>query len=303
MKSHRKRNRLPKRKRIQKKQSKNISNDEVDVMDDVMAQLRWQREKQTLDEAAPSELLLCPFDTTDKQTTHKPIGKFRYDPILKRYLPKSAYKSNGNNDACIQRLQQVYCKRNDANDTKLSVSSLNVSGRLFLSGVMNDQDIRKVIFRGIALRATSTYGSSSSTSEKMPQKRITKHRKHKMDIPAGAIYMEEKLKTRFECTQKSIILLATSLSYCSSERRKNIASILGPMCISHGLEVVGTIITKTTSQDTIGKAIERKVEVGQHQPIANADLPTNAEANIQARQSWLSMLHPICLGHTERWVY
>lgn len=270
-------------------------------MDDVMAQLRRQREKQKLDEAAASKESITPnsSDAAGNQTPHKSMGKFRYDPILKRYLPKSTYKSNGNNDACIQRMQQVYGQKKNAIDAKSNALRLSVSDR-HLSCAINDREIRKVVFRGFGLRATSTCKSSSMTEQAHGKSR-KKQRKHKMDLTD-----EEKWKNKlFACTEKSIVLLTTSLSYCSSARRKNIASILGPMCIARGLEVVATVATTTTLREKdkagcVTTSDKGKVRARQHKSLANTNQPTkNTEAD-EAYQLWPSMLHPICLGFTER---
>ena len=66
--------------------------------DDVVAQLQRQRQKKQAEQAPSEGASACPGQPLT-------LGGFRFDPQLKRYLPKKAFKPNGNNDVCIQRVK------------------------------------------------------------------------------------------------------------------------------------------------------------------------------------------------------
>ena len=68
--------------------------------DDVMAQLQRQRRKKQTEQASSEG---ASGQTCPRQPLT--LGGYRFDPALKRYLPKKAFRPNGNNDVCIQRVK------------------------------------------------------------------------------------------------------------------------------------------------------------------------------------------------------
>ena len=117
--------RKKRRKNKRKSLDGRVNEHEDAAMDDILAQLQRQREKrkqqqtkedQTSSAAAASIQVPQHHDDTSttsniassKQTqkTNVLSGKYHYDPTTKRYYPRSTLKSNGNNDVCIQRIQE-----------------------------------------------------------------------------------------------------------------------------------------------------------------------------------------------------
>lgn len=141
-------------------------------MDDIVAQLEWQRQKKKKEEqkdtSKPKEQsnsvhqIAKPFvfgqhTPTTAQNSNSSIcgNKFHYDPTTKRYYPKS--KPNGDNDVCIQSVQQKIKQQQQTtpfifgnnNSTSLSNMNDNINnkdGSPFLcKDNITDEDIRRVI--------------------------------------------------------------------------------------------------------------------------------------------------------------
>ena len=94
------RERGKKKKSHQQPQQRSPKNSLSDT-DDVLAQLQRQRQKKKQTEKAASD------GANGQACPRQPLtlGGYRFDPALKRYLPKKAFKPNGNNDVCIQRVK------------------------------------------------------------------------------------------------------------------------------------------------------------------------------------------------------
>lgn len=86
--------------------------------DDVIAQLQRQRQKKQAEQASSE-------GTSGQACPRQPLtlGGYRFDPQLKRYLPKKAFKPNGNNDVCIQRVKSRQV--NDTNIAERTMTSCN----------------------------------------------------------------------------------------------------------------------------------------------------------------------------------
>eukprot|EP00956_Cyclotella_meneghiniana_P021241 scaffold38441_cov21-Cyclotella_meneghiniana.AAC.1 len=299
------------RKRPPKQSSKsNSSNNKI--MDDVMAQLRRQREKQKSNEASATSTDERPekpidpsiTDTSTNTTAPKSMGKFRYDPVLKRYLPKSAYKSNGNNDVCIQKLQRTNREKSEEkSDTKEKISNTNNKDES-LPGIDTDEEIRRIAFRGISLRRGSNNYSqqilSSFGFENKNKKRKKQSKKHNDNGNNDRQY-----NNIFSCSEKSIVMLATSLSYCSSSRRQTIATILGELSTARGLENVSNTVTKDMLRKTDAVGCIVKSEDGMNTSRKEIDAANGSnsrgqksEVHKQSQRSrpstWYSMLSPMC---------
>ena len=144
-------------------------------MDDIVAQLERQRQKKKKEEQKDTSKhkeqsktdihqIAKPFvfgqHTSAAQNNSNSIGgnQFHYDATTKRYYPKSTFnKPNGDNDICIQSVQQKILKHQQqttpfifGNNNSTSLSSNdninNKDGSPFLHrNNATDEDIRRVI--------------------------------------------------------------------------------------------------------------------------------------------------------------
>lgn len=305
------------RKRAFKHKSRPHGN-ESDVMADVMAQLRRQREKRKTEDAVTSSAVHSSSVTDSNRDVvdaasndcapKKSIGKFRYDPVLKRYLPKSAYESNGNNDKCIQRLQKGNRKKMMTIDSTFSRASAAATSY----GAPFDYDLRRVLFGGCCLRNhSSTYHyyaaySLHSAEIKVDQKRKKRSKQSKTKDHTKCVHNLEQQPNIHPCSERSIILLATSLSYCSNTRRRRLVSALGTLYISRALGVVPSVATThmLIERNKIGCVIpdEEKRQRSTHQTICshrNSDTESKlAAADSSTKKAgstitWHSLLTPI----------
>jgi hypothetical protein len=301
------------RKWASKHKSKPRGTGSDDVMADVMAQLRRQREKRKADDAAESSVV-HPTSGADgnrvvvnaalNTCAPKSMGRFCYDPVLKRYLPKSAYKSNGNNDECIQRLQKESRKKMGAIDSK-PISRASAANTRSSSGAVFDYDLRRVLFRGCCLRTESGSHVAShlySTQVKVDKKRKKRSKQGTTKYSTKCLNtLEQKLCTH-PCSERSIILLATSLSYCSSTRRRRVASVIGAIYIARGLEVVSCVATTQMliEKNKIGCIIPdgEKRQRSNHQMIDNSRNSSveSKPAVFDSSTTWHSLLTPISTG-------
>jgi hypothetical protein len=281
-------------------------------MDDVMAQLQRQRERQRLDEAAASST-----DGVAYGCNPISLGKFRYDPILKRYLPKSTFKSNGNNDVCIQRMQRASI----APKAESKCSSMEKSSSCFAA--VDTRGIRRLVFRGCCLRQTCVDSGSASavTNERKNKSKKRKSRRKNLDhIDNEDKFKHNNLETindcnvegsqlynKIACSDMSIVLLATSLSYCSSTRRNNVATILGQISTARELEVVPSLVTKDMlfERNKIG-CLVASGENGHNRNLGQMKQPevdcshesqedtiNHSRKTIEIPSIWYSMLKPI----------
>ena len=229
-----------------------------DIMDDVMAQLHRQREQQS--SKLKTNKSNNPPLTDSIGYTPKSIGHFRYDPVLKRYLPKTAYKSNGNNDVCIQRIQKA--SMNGKKSTKLENRSQNANeGATSSCGIFTDKEICRVVFRGCCLRhnyeedqSLVTLGQLGREKRSKKPKKLRKY--NNVANHSEFSYKEDSMRSippvehsdvsyqTFACSERSIVLLVTSLSYCSSSRRHDISSILAQLSFTRRLRAVSTVATR-----------------------------------------------------------
>eukprot|EP00956_Cyclotella_meneghiniana_P016787 scaffold26817_cov38-Cyclotella_meneghiniana.AAC.2 len=283
------------RKRPPKQSSKSI-NSNNEIMDDVMAQLRRQREKQKSSATSTNERPKKPIDpsivdTSTNTTAPKSMGKFSYDPVLKRYLPKSAYKSNGNNDVCIQKLQLTNREKSEAKSNTLEKKSKTNNKDVSLPGINTDGEIRRIAFRGNSLRR------GLQSKNKKRKKQSKKHNDNGNN--------DMQYNNIFSCSEKSIVMLATSLSYCSSSRRQTIATILGELSTARGLENVSNTVTKDMLRktDAVGYIVKSEDGMNTSRKEIDAAVRSNSrgqksEVHKQSQPSrpstWYSMLSPMC---------
>jgi hypothetical protein len=304
------------RKRAFKHKSKPHGN-ESDVMADVMAQLRRQREKRKTEDAAASNAVHSSsvtdsnrevVDAASNDSAPKLMGKFRYDPVLKRYLPKSAYESNGNNDKCIQRLQKVNRKKMMTIDSTFARASVDTTS----SVASFDYDLRRVLFRGCCSRNHSTTYHDRATSSlhsaevTVDHKRKKRSKQSKTKDSTKCIHNLEQQPNIQSCSERSIILLATSLSYCSNTRRQKLVSALGTLYTSRALRVVPSVATThmLIERNKIGCVIpdDDKRQRSTHQTICshrNSDTESKLAAGDSSTKkagstlTWHSLLTPI----------
>ncbi|KAL3802216.1 hypothetical protein HJC23_001760 [Cyclotella cryptica] len=289
-------------------------------MDDVLAQLRRQREKQKERDVDPSSTSseIQRHASANKNDRARSMGGFFYDPILKRYLPRSVFKPNGNNDVCIQRIQQASIYKHESIDTK--PKSIN-SSRLGSFGTVTDRDLRMVVFRGCCIKPRVAsmsprdrgYGrqkkrKKQSSNINIEGKQNNTDRRNNISVrgheaPSAIHPLEEPHNATLPCSEKSIVLLASSLSYCSSTtRRRTIASTVAPLCIARRLEIVPTVATRDMllSANKIGCIVTsnetstaKSCTVGKPEELKGINHGASAKTNAVPPPNWFSMLHPI----------
>lgn len=276
-------------------------------MDDIVAQLRRQREKKQQQSKEASSSPAADTDqckNTNLETTHDDIkkntsiGDFQYDPVMKRYLPKSAYKPHGNNDVCIQRVQKER-KVNKLHDAKEVL--VNNDNLFQLRGNVTDGDIQRVVFRGTYLPRSSNIGDVASLQSKSGKNK----RKKRCNNTNLQIHKKDFIQSQHQsmpCSDRTALLLKTSLEYCTNTARRNaITSLLGPMSIARRAEIVPTQSTLKVIQNGTKKYNNSYVDLEEY----GYNEPTRpfAEPSQECQQSvgtalgkhgiWFSMLHPI----------
>lgn len=202
----------------------------------------------------------------------KSVGNFIYDPVRKRYFPASTFtKPNGNNDVCIQRMQDASSIVRKENN-KVGHFSRPL-------GVVTDEEIKKLVFRGITLQQLLQHPfADDSDNESLAcdgsKKRKKRKKKFNTNTSIGLEQINEDEARNFindnkqnidhnrfpysetpfsnsevdkpiPCSERSTLLLVSSLQYCTNSlRRATIVSTLGPMRIARGAKVVPTVATK-----------------------------------------------------------
>jgi hypothetical protein len=324
--SNGKRNQSSRRK--QGKEKPSARNQSNDVMEDVMEQLRKQRQKRSDAAAASNMVHDRAEDITKDDEQQRPadlMGNFRYDPILKRYLPKSTLKPNGNNDACIQQMQQASLEKLEL----LVERHIDDAIGQFSATTVTDGEMRRIIFRGYCLKSNVEHKTENIVDNHCADRNMSysgerEHRKSKKRKKQNdKIHFNGKkadtddafnhaYKTKLPCSEKSILLLAASLSYCTASRRKTTASILGPLCIARGLDIAPTVATK----DMLLKSRIGCVVTSDERTCNNSlfDVPKSSESKKKIglkgtkmtkaatpQSKWYTMLYPISFsGMTER---
>lgn len=308
-------------------------------MDDILAQLRLQRHKQR--EAAAVPPLANAADavgategsregassdtshpslwytkntkqrrrrhgSTTKRNEAKSMGNFIWDPVLKKYFPKSAFNPNGNNDVCIQRVQQASnAKSREQTDTESRVDKAQHGQQI---GAIKGWELQRVVYRGTSLKLYSSNhdqigGDSHSVSKQ-------KKRKKRYNTKAHGGHTESNRRDNINnswaptCSERSVLLLTASLSYCTStSRRMTIVSILSPTCIARRADVVPTVTTKDSLQRRCVRS-SKGCELSDAAKIRHdrgcAQKKTQPQPSMKNNHNhattipnWFSMLHPI----------
>mmetsp|Transcript_9278 Transcript_9278/g.16176 ORF Transcript_9278/g.16176 Transcript_9278/m.16176 type:complete len:446 (+) Transcript_9278:115-1452(+) len=298
-----------------KKKSKQRS-DNMGMDDDIVAQLQLQRQRQKQQSkeravAADNSQNTEPSPTDPKATRpsdkHDAAkcegnGDFQYDPILKRYFPKSTFQSHGNNDVCIQRIQKkIAPKEVDANSNKQRWLLMNEEPFHLTRGNVTDDDVRRVIFRGMRLPTNRCNNGDLSTLISHSGKKKKKQRNN-ADLPSQKIESPPPIP----CTERTTFLLATSLEYCTITQRRNaIASMLGPMSVARRAKVVPTQSTLETIQNNTKKCMHSYIdreESAYEEPIRpyagsiqrqKSWTGDSVQGSSLKMQRWFSMLHPL----------
>ena len=188
--------------------------------DDIVAQLERQRQKQAQQKLNDSPIQ----NSVEAVAKERRVGKFQYNPITKRYFPKSTFTANGNNDACIQRVQKHLLVTTD-------VSTIDNQLRR-PAGALTIGDIRWISFRRARLYNDNMYHNNG-------QRPNTIHEKKK--LRANTV---KKSPPFFPCTERTKLLLTTSLEYCAMSRKRNlIYNMLGPIIIAKRATITPNLST------------------------------------------------------------
>ena len=233
-------------------------------MADVMAQLRLQRQKAQSKVTNAAETEARTKCNIKKSVQNQEIGKFRFDPITNRYLPKSSFHKSGRRSKQRAVQNALYNLHSNATQKQVKTNAIIDRLRWKTHNSVTDEAVRRVIFRGSTI--------STSLEQKADSSQV---------IP---------------CSERSIQLLLTSRSYCrSSQRRDDIVNIIGPIAIARGAEVIPAAVTedilRTNTRDSqSNKKQQHAVPKKQfQQPHINAAMNSSSLHN----QMWYSLLRPI----------
>ncbi len=318
--------------------------------DDIVAQLLRQREKQTelllskeiatsMTTAVTSTSLSRPRDLSPpaaaashasrteerrrppRTTTPKKcelsvvVGNFRYDPTLGRYFPTSAFAIDGNNDACIQRIKEkllpATTKVVDASiiDERSSTPENEQPHRLG-GGIVTSGDIRRIAsFRGSFLPNDTMmcHGSGRCASSSLP---LHGHKRKKLRVNTTADGLPPFPPPPFPCTERTKLLLRTSLEYCTSiQRRNSIVSMkLGPVSVARRARITPTSSTLAMLRDQSKKYTTHPPHIHPPEdtgcderhhrgrpyyawPVVHTS--KSGSESSSSVQEWFSMLHPL----------
>ncbi len=200
------------------------------------------------------------------------IAGYVYDSIKKRYFPASTFnKPNGNNDICIQRMQESTAKAREYKMISGSKGKHDECGSgnsnldFWVHRGVSDHDISRLMFRGTSILSNFLQSEREIDTLPSPSAKTKKRRKRKnkdinserttYDKPSeqqcGFSSMGQSSKyscnTRFStnnripCSERTAVLLFTSLRYFThSYRRDRIISFLGPMRIARESRIIHT---------------------------------------------------------------
>ncbi len=234
--------------------------DRFDVIDDnidIVAQLQRQRKRQeeqsaaaadtaAADAAAAVPLLAANAKCRDNQRTcpsqqhqnQKNNGHFQYDPVKKRYFPKSIFTSHGNYDACANGIRKRI--QGSAEDVMVEgrnkiIDKQNLLLRWSGNGYVSFKDVRRIVFRGACLSMipnSDAITSSPSLQQHGGTTTKTKHTKDRDD-------------TKAFCTERTSLLLACSLQYCASTHRRNalVSTMIGPIVLARRARIIPVVST------------------------------------------------------------
>lgn len=192
------------------------------VDNDIVAQLQRQRQKQ-----AQQKLLNESSNFVEAVALERRVGNFQYNPITQRYFPKSTFTTNGSTDACIQRAQKhLLVTTDDDNNSTIDNDQLRRP-----AGALTIGDIRRTSFRRAFLYNYSMYHNNG-------QRPSTIHEKKK--LRANTV----KKSPPFPCTERTKLLLTSSLEYCAMSRKRNlIYNMLGPIIIAKRATITPNLLT------------------------------------------------------------
>ena len=261
-------------------------------IDDVVAQLQRQRQKQRSNAAAALEATSLDANMTSSLSQHrnsepKSAGHFQYDPIRKRYFPKSMVVSRGNYDPRAQRIRKPSPGAKAANNCE------NVRVRRLKGSNVSIDDVRRIVFRRTCLSRIFNNGECAIQLK-------GRRKKPRDDIRANC-----KPPYNF-CSERTSLLLTCSLEYCASIHRRNV--MVSKMVSVIVLARRATIIPNMSTLDDIRKEMLRSMhpathhfrETSQGKILSYTAWPVDSFTNgttqpgtntIKSPQ-WFSILHP-----------
>ncbi len=221
------------------------------AVDDFVAQLQRQRQKQQSNEiAAAAASAATPLAEKDVSVTSsiyqhrnsepKSAGHFQYDPIRKRYFPKSMFTS-GHYDPCAQRIRKPspVGKATDASTNNIE----NERVRRLKGSNVSINDVRRIVFRGTCLSRLCNNGECAMQ---------LKGRRRK---PRDDTIRACSKPPYNHCSERTSLLLTCSLEYCASIHRRN--AMVSKMVSVIVLARRATIIPNMSSLDDIRKEMSR----------------------------------------------
>ncbi len=249
---------MGKKRRAKNKSSGGAPSSSGGDMDDIMAQLRLQRERQK-QKTSDNEVDASPAADGKKEkkretapSTKQEIGDFRFDPISNRYLPKSAFN------------------KLDRSEAQTKVKSVSIDRlRWRKRNSISDEDVRRILFHGSAL----DYSPLQSNNMQAPIKKAMKRH----DGNNSDTNQQSNIEQQIPCSDRSVQLLATSLQYANSHKRNTLVNILGPIAMARG----ATVIPSAVSDDMLTLS------------AATGKISTAKSSSNTLIQNWHSLLFPL----------
>lgn len=211
-------------------------------MDDIMAQLKLQRERQkqkTKDDKVDASPVAEGKKQKKRETApsiKQDIGDFRFDPISNRYLPKSSFNKPDRNEA------QTQVKN-------VSIDRLRWAKRNSIS----DEDARRILFHGSAL----DYSRPQSNMQAKSKKTKKQHGGNE-----SGTKQQSDFEQQIPCSERIVQLLTVSLQYANSHKRNAIVNILGPIAMARG----ATVVPSAVSDEML--ALDAKSRRSDSQPLS-----------------------------------
>jgi hypothetical protein len=217
------------------------------------------------------------------------MGNFRYDPTLKRYFPKSAFAATdkNNNDACILRIRKrISTPKNEHDGCIVDARNLISEKGPLHGGIVSNGDMRRIAFRGTCLPNDKVFHIEQCASYSSPS-----HDQKRKKLLANEI--DANILPPFPCSERTKLLLTTSLEYCTTSTRRNaiVSRMLGPMSIARKATMTPTLSTLEMLRNETKKSTHlytnRRCDGRPIQPFYAW------RVHASKSREWFSMLHPL----------
>jgi len=159
----------------------------------------------------------------------------------------------------------------------------NRDGYSFYLNYERDNTLESAINSLVSKRKSKKKNSKQQRKKQPNKSLLTNNNTNQLPMPNQTESKEEEeVPVALPCTQRTSLLLLTSMQYCSSSQKRNrINKLLGPICVARKATIVSTL-------SKLEDIEQRSTQDGD-----NDDQPTIPTYPIQSR--YYSMIHPLQL--------